>query len=72
MSYKVYIDAKIKTIKGTKWLILESLPKTGTYITRMEADAQAKDNLNWWRKHHKKGKLRGKYQDFRSRVVKRK
>jgi len=64
MAYKVFIDVKLVIGGKPKWSILERLPMTGVYLTRAEADAQAKDNLSWWKKH-RKGHPR-----HRARVVK--
>ena len=71
MPYRAYIDAKIRVGGKEKWLIIERLPNTGTYITKAEAEAQAKESLRYWKKHQKKGKLRGQYGDFRSRIVRK-
>jgi len=71
MGYKAYIDAKINVGSGLRWMMVEALPRSGTYITRKEAELQARDSLKYWRRHHKAGKLRAKYEGFRSRVVKK-
>ena len=71
MWYRAYIDGKMNIGGKVRWMMLEALPNIGSYLTRAEAVAQASDSLRYWRKHHKAGKLRGKYGGFRSRVVKK-
>ena len=72
MPYKAYIDAKMKLLDGkVKWVMIEAMPNVGTYLTKTEAEAQARQSLKYWRRQHKAGKLRAKYGAFRSRVVRK-
>ena len=69
MPYVVYIEAKTNLIGKPRWYGIERLPTAGSYITKTEAEAQAKHNLNYWKRHKRGGKLKGKYDAFRSRIV---
>jgi len=72
MAYRAYIDARMKIGGKVKWVRIDAMPLSGTYLTKIEADAQARDSLRYWKKHHKPGTPRGRiYGAFRSRVVKR-